>query len=157
MSTLHAKTVTGDLKTLDKKDISRALDFAIDEFENKGTQLKISNLDEGYAQYIAANEAKLKEFKSIIERVSFSQFFQPVVDMKTKEATHYEILSRFESGDTQEWIRFGEDAGPRPRLRPRPSASAPSTTSNSRLVTRALNFQSTSPASPSAMRNSAKN
>jgi EAL domain-containing protein (putative c-di-GMP-specific phosphodiesterase class I) len=31
--------------------------------------------------------------------------------MKTKEATHYEILSRFESGDTQEWIRFGEDAG----------------------------------------------
>lgn len=108
---LQAKTVTGDLKTLDKKDISRALDFTIDEFENKGTRLEVKNLGEGYAQYISSNEMKLKEFKSIIERVSFTQFFQPIVDIKTKEATHYEILSRFENGDTQEWIRFGEDAG----------------------------------------------
>lgn len=108
---LQAKTVTGDLKTLDKKDISRALDFTIDEFENKGTQLKVKDLSEGYAQYLSSNETKLKEFKSIIERVSFTQFFQPVIDMKTKEATHYEILSRFDNGNTQEWIRFGEDAG----------------------------------------------
>ncbi|MGB4106221.1 MAG: EAL domain-containing protein [Alphaproteobacteria bacterium] len=107
----QSRTVSGDLKNLDKKDIARALDFSIDEFGQKGTAKGVKTLDDGYAEYLASNEAKLKEFKSIIERVSFTQFFQPIVDIKTREATHYEILSRFENGDTQEWIRFGEDAG----------------------------------------------
>lgn len=107
----QSRTVSGDLKTLDKKDIARALDYSIDEFSENGTAKGVKTLGDGYAEYLSSNEARLKEFKSIIERVSFSQFFQPVVDIKTKEATHYEILSRFENGDAQEWIRFGEDAG----------------------------------------------
>jgi PAS domain S-box-containing protein len=108
---LQSKTITGDLKSLDKRDISRAINHTINEFEDKGAKFDIGTIGEGYEQYIDVNQMKLKEFKSIIERVSFTQHFQPVVDIKTKKLRHYEILSRFETGDTQEWIRFGEDAG----------------------------------------------
>ena len=109
---IDTKTVAGDLKTMDKKDIARAVDFTIEQFGEKGAgQLPVKDLGDGYQQYISANEMKLKEFKSIIERVSFTQLFQPVADIRTKELFYYEILSRFENGDSQEWIRFGEDAG----------------------------------------------
>ncbi|MEZ5813704.1 MAG: EAL domain-containing protein [Alphaproteobacteria bacterium] len=57
------------------------------------------------------NEEKLKEFKSIVDRVDFDIVFQPIVEIKTKEPEFYETLTRFRQGETKDWIKFGEDVG----------------------------------------------
>lgn len=106
-----SKTVTSDLSELSERDASRALMYTIHEFERKGTDLTIETLNSGLKSYVNANAARIREFQSIIERTHFNLYFQPIVNLKTLQASHYEILCRFETGDTMEWIMFGEDIG----------------------------------------------
>lgn len=108
---VHAKTISSDLSTMSDHDAARALVYTINEFERKGTKLTIESLNSGFASYAEANAQKLKEFQAIIQRLDFSLFFQPIVDLDTLEVSHYEMLSRFNKGDTMEWIMFGEDMG----------------------------------------------
>ncbi len=108
---IQVKTVTSDLSEISERDASRALLYTIHEFERKGTELTIETLNSGLKAYVSANAQRMKEFQNIIERTNFNLYFQPIVNLKTLEASHYEILCRFEEGDTQEWIMFGEDVG----------------------------------------------
>lgn len=108
---IEAKTVTSDLSDMSERDASRALLYTIHEFERKGTDLTIETLNSGLKSYVSANAQRMKEFQSIIERTHFSLYFQPIVNLKTMAASHYEILCRFEEGDTLEWVMFGEDIG----------------------------------------------
>lgn len=110
---LCAKTISADLEKLSNEEAARAVFYAISEFEKTGPDkdFEIESLDTGFETHVSNNEAKIKEFKSIIDRVDFDVYFQPIVDLKTKEAGYYEALSRFRSGDTQEWVMFGEDVG----------------------------------------------
>jgi EAL domain-containing protein (putative c-di-GMP-specific phosphodiesterase class I) len=108
---ITTKTVTSDLSELSERDASRALMYTIHEFERKGTELTIETLNSGLKSYVNANAARIREFQSIIERTHFNLYFQPIVDLKTLQASHYEMLCRFEKGDTLEWIMFGEDIG----------------------------------------------
>lgn len=108
---IQLKTITSDLAQLSEQEASRALIYTIHEFERKGTDFTIETLNTDLKTYLSANARRLKEFQGIIEQTHFALYFQPIVNLKTLEATHYEILSRFASGDTQEWIMFGEDVG----------------------------------------------
>ncbi len=109
--TISTRTVSSDLANLTERDVSRALVYTINEFERKGTTLSIETLNSGFKAYVSANAQKMREFQNMIESSSFTLHFQPIVDMKTLEATHYEILSRFAQGETMEWVMFGEDIG----------------------------------------------
>ena len=113
---LNSASVTGDLKAMDKTEIARALEHTIKKYAEQGSTMKIDTLNKGYTDYLSANAAKLKELKATIDRVSFGQHFQAIVNMKTKELLHYEVLTRFEQGETADWIRFAEDAGLAPDL-----------------------------------------
>lgn len=108
---IASKTVTSDLSDMSERDASRALLYTIHEFERRGTELTIETLNSGLKSYVSANAQRMKEFQSIIERTHFSLYFQPIVNLKTMDASHYEILCRFEEGDTMEWVMFGEDIG----------------------------------------------
>jgi len=108
---IQAKTISSDLSALDEKNAARALVYTINEFERKGTKLTIENLNSGFTDYAKANAEKIKEFQALIQRLDFALFFQPIVNLKTMEVSHYEMLSRFNRGDTMEWIMFGEDIG----------------------------------------------
>lgn len=113
---LNSASVTGDLKAMDKTEIARALEHTIKKYAQQGSTLKIDTLNNGYTDYLSANAAKLKELRAAIDRVSFGQHFQAIVNMKTKELLHYEVLTRFEQGETTDWIRFAGDAGFAPDL-----------------------------------------
>ncbi len=113
---VQTKTVTSDLTALDERDAAKALVYTINEFERKGTKLTIENLNSGFADYAKANAQKIKEFQALIQRLDFSLYFQPIVNLKTMEVSHYEMLSRFKSGDTLEWMMFGEDMGMAPEF-----------------------------------------
>ncbi len=109
---VQSKTVSADLSSLSERDTTKALIYTINEFERKGTSLTIENLNSGFKTYVSANAHKILEFKTIVERLNFDLHFQPIVDLETNEAVHYEMLSRFKDrGSTQEWIVFGEDIG----------------------------------------------
>ncbi len=108
---VSTKTVASDLSDMSDRDAARALVYTINEFERKGTDLTIDNLNTGFKAYVAANAQKIKDFQSLVERLDFKMYFQPIVNLQTLEASHFEMLSRFEEGDTMEWIMFGEDIG----------------------------------------------
>jgi EAL domain-containing protein (putative c-di-GMP-specific phosphodiesterase class I) len=113
---IATKTIGSDLSALSERDAARALVYTINEFERNGTSLTIENLNSGFKAYAEANAQKIKEFKALIERLDFALYFQPIVDLKTMEVSHYEMLSRFKTGDTLEWIMFGEDIGMAPEF-----------------------------------------
>lgn len=108
---VETKTITSDLSEMSEREASRALLYTIHEFERKGTDITIETLNSGLKTYVSANAQRMKEFQNIIERTHFNLHFQPIVNLKTLEASHYEILCRFEQGDTLEWVMFGEDIG----------------------------------------------
>ncbi|MCD8526523.1 MAG: EAL domain-containing protein [Alphaproteobacteria bacterium] len=108
---VQSKTITSDVSTLSERDTARALIYTINEFERKGADLTIENLNSGFKSYLAANAQKIKDFQNLITRLNFQLFFQPIVDTTTLQVSHYEMLSRFEEGDTMEWVVFGEDIG----------------------------------------------
>lgn len=108
---VSSKTVTSDAATLSERDTARAIIYTINEFERKGADLTIENLNSGFKAYLAANTQKIKDFQTLIKRLDFQLVFQPIVDASTLQISHYEMLSRFEQGDTMEWVVFGEDIG----------------------------------------------
>lgn len=108
---ISSKTVESDISSLSERDAARALVYTINEFERKGTALSIESLNSGFDNYMKSNAEKVKQFQGFIDRLSFSLHLQPIVDLKTLEPTHYEMLCRFDEGDTQEWVMFGEDIG----------------------------------------------
>lgn len=113
---VQSKTVTAELASLTERDAARALFYTISEFERKGTDLTIENLNSGFKAYVSANAHKIKEFQNLIDRLDFSLHFQPIIDLHSLEASHYEMLCRFDAGDTQEWVMFGEDVGLAPEF-----------------------------------------
>ncbi len=108
---IESKTLKTDLEDLSDHEAARALHHTMSAFEEHGAKFDVDGLSSGFSTLVKSNEEKLKEFKSIIERVDFEIVFQPVMNLKTKEADHYETLSRFRQGEIQEWIKFGEDVG----------------------------------------------
>ncbi len=108
---IKTKTITSDLSELSERDAAKALVYTINEFSRKGAELTIESLNSGLEAYTSANVDKMKEFQSLIDRLDFKLHYQPIVNLKTEEVSHYEMLSRFSSGDTMEWVMFGEDMG----------------------------------------------
>ena len=108
----RSKTVETDLSTLSDKETSKALFYTMSEFEKKGTDLTIETLGSSFQAYVTANAHKMAEFKEIVFSQQFMMNFQPIVDLHTGEASHYEMLARFKDGTPPfEWICFAEDVG----------------------------------------------
>lgn len=109
---IETKTVEGNLSELSDREASMALLYTINEFEKQGKNFSISSLNQGFDSFVYANMQKVKDFKQIIAAQRFDLAFQPVVDLKTLDISHYEILVRFEAGKSPfELISFGENIG----------------------------------------------
>lgn len=109
---VEGKTVSADLSSLSERETTKALIYTINEFERKGASLSIETLNSGFKTYVSVNAQKISQFKTMVEQLAFDLHFQPIVDLVTGEAVHFEMLSRFKDDTpTQEWIMFGEDIG----------------------------------------------
>ena len=107
--TISTHTIQADLDSLTGQEASRALFYTLNEEKNDEDGVSIVSLGDNYKKKVKDNKSKLEEFKDIVERVDFDIHFQPIVDLKTEETTHFEVLSRFRNGDTLDWIMFAED------------------------------------------------
>ena len=108
-----SKTIPAEVAELTEREAARALIYTINEFERRGTDLNVDTLGAGFEQFVTENAQKIQRFKTMITQLNFQLYFQPIVDLKTYELVHFEMLSRFkdEGSSTQEWIMFGEDIG----------------------------------------------
>lgn len=102
---------TGDME-LNERELAKALVYTINAFEEKGVDMEVSSFAEGFKTYVADNAKKIKTFKAMVTKLDFQLYFQPIVDLATFEASHFEMLTRFpDGGSPYEWISFGEDMG----------------------------------------------
>ena len=108
---IKTKSISANMEDMDGKDITRALFYTLNEFERKGADMNVETLHSSFKIFVAANTQKIKEFKNIIQNLDFSMHFQPIVQLKDRECSHYEMLCRFKEGNTFEWIMFGEGIG----------------------------------------------
>lgn len=109
---IKGKTVSADLQSLSERETMKALIYTINEFERKGTAFNVETLNTGFKAYLSANAQKIHQFKTMVAQLSFDFEFHPIVDLKTFELSHFEMLSRFrEEGSTREWVAFAEDIG----------------------------------------------
>lgn len=110
---VNIKNVNVDTKGMDEMDITRALFYTLNEFERVGTDIpkELSTLSSCLKVFVTNNTIKIREFKKIVQDLDFQMYFQPIVDLKTRECSHYEMLCRFREGNTYEWIMFGEGIG----------------------------------------------
>lgn len=108
---IKQKTIdTGD-ENMNMKDMSRALLYTLNEFERNGTDIEAGSLNNSFESYMNANSEKTQELKNFIQSGNFEIHFQPIINLETRNLAHYEVLSRFTHGDTQEWMIFCEDVG----------------------------------------------
>ncbi len=108
---IKTKSISADMSDMNERDATRALFYTLSEFERQGTDMTIENLNSSFKAYVAANTQKIQQFKKILDNLAFSMHFQPIVNLETVECTHYEMLCRFQEGNTFEWVMFGEDIG----------------------------------------------
>lgn len=112
-----AKKVDLNDDTLSERELANAVMYTINQFEKQGKDFSILSLEAGFETFLEANAQKISEFKTIINQSRFDLKFQPIVDLKTGEAAHYEVLVRFADGKSPyEAIVFCEDVGLSPEL-----------------------------------------
>lgn len=112
-----AKTVDLSDDTLSERELAKAVMYTINQFEKQGGAFNILSLETGFENFLEQNAQKISDFKSIINQARFNLNFQPIVDLKTGQAAHYEVLVRFEGGKSPyEAIVFCEDVGLSPEL-----------------------------------------
>lgn len=114
---IGGKTVDADIASLNEREFTRALVYTMNEFEEKGQDIDINNLSEGFKSFVTQNAGKAKELKRVIATLDFELNFQPIVSLENFYISHYEVLTRFEEGKSPyETIRFCEDIGMAPEM-----------------------------------------
>ena len=109
---IGSSSIDASSEALSEREMSRALMYSLNEFEKKGSDISIENLDEGFKGFVADSAKKIQEFKTMVTNLDFRLHFQPIVSLKDLEVSHYEMLTRFEGGGSPyEMITFGEDIG----------------------------------------------
>ncbi len=111
---VHIHTLPGDMKDISAKEALRGLMYTLEQFRQKGSEVKIVSIGDGLKACKSDNNEKKKIFQGMIQRMQFQLHFQPIVNLKTLEAKHFEMLSRFDNGEAADWITFGEDVGMAP-------------------------------------------
>lgn len=114
--TVEDKTIQANTADMSSKEASRAILYTLNEFERNGVNMSAETLSEGFDSHLKANTEKIGELKNFIANNSFDLYFQPIVRLADESLCHYETLSRFSYGNTQDWIMFCEDIGMAPEF-----------------------------------------
>ncbi len=98
---------------LGRKDAGQALVYAINTFAAaEGDAFDISSLANGLKGQMADTMGRITRLKQCFADGDFRIVFQPIVDLKSRETHHHEVLTRFaEGGSPFETIRFAEEVG----------------------------------------------
>ena len=96
-------------------DNMRALLFSLQRFSQGVDGFNAINMKDGCSDLLEVTTARIKDFKSMMQKGAFMLVYQPIVDLQTRKVHHYEALTRYDSSDMSmspfEMICFAEDVG----------------------------------------------
>lgn len=94
-------------------DAAQALLYAINRFaETKGEGFSIGSLKDGFDKMVKETVERVVEVRETVSNDDVELNFQPIVDLKTGKAHHYEVLSRLKNGQSPfDLVCFAEQVG----------------------------------------------
>lgn len=112
-SAFQSTTLPAGEAELQSADAARAVVYAIRKFAENSPGFDLGSLASGYDSMLEETRRHIVQLRNIINERRFKLAFQPIVDLKTRKAMHYEALVRFDmrGGSPYELIAFAEQAG----------------------------------------------
>ncbi|MDP6342966.1 MAG: EAL domain-containing protein [Alphaproteobacteria bacterium] len=96
-------------------DDAKALLYTINKFSEQRQDFTIGDLQQSYKMMLEETRGQILVFKNTVTQGEFDVFFQPIVDLRTRNVHHYEALVRLRDGGPEEspfkFITFAENAG----------------------------------------------
>ncbi len=112
---IEAATIDAADANLSEKDSMRALVFSLQQFADNSEGFDVSEIAQKSEELIGGTAERVKAFRDVLDKGSFSLVYQPIVNLKSGDVHHYEALTRFDLPDmiNSQWemIRFAEDVG----------------------------------------------
>ena len=102
-----------DSGDLHPSEAGQALLYAINRFaETKGDGFRIGSLQDGFDAMVKDTVKRVVEVRDTVDNDDIELNFQPIVDLKTGIAHHYEVLSRLTNGQSPfDLVCFAEQVG----------------------------------------------
>ncbi len=94
-------------------DAAQAMLYAINRFaETKGEGFSLGSLRDGFDRMVKETVERVVEVRDTVSNDDVELNFQPIVDLKTHDIHHYEVLSRLKDGKSPfELVSFAEQVG----------------------------------------------
>ena len=106
-------TVSASPDELTSQEAAQALVYTINKVAAKGTaHLGVDSLALSFHEQMMETQDRIATFKAVVAGDKFDFAFQPVVDLESREVSHFEALARFAHGESPyQTIVFAEDVG----------------------------------------------
>ncbi len=111
--TPKASSISLESGDLHPSEAGQALLYAINRFaETKGEGFRIGSLQDGFDVMVKDTVKRVVEVRETVDNDSIELNFQPIVDLKTGQIHHYEVLSRLTNGKSPfDLVCFAEQVG----------------------------------------------
>lgn len=111
--TPKAASLSMNSKGLHPGDAAQTLLYAINRFaETKGEGFSIGSLQDGFDKMVKETVERVVEVRDTVSNDDVELNFQPIVDLKSGVAHHYEVLSRLKDGQSPfDLVCFAEQVG----------------------------------------------
>ena len=106
-------TVASSGDELTSAEAAQALVYTINKMAAKGTgHLGVSSLAVSFHEQVMETQDRIAAFKAVVSSNRFDFAFQPIVDLETRQISHFEALARFAHGESPyQTIVFAENVG----------------------------------------------
>ena len=106
-------TVASSGDELTSAEAAQALVYTINKMAAKGTgHLGVSSLAVSFHEQVMETQDRIAAFKAVVSSNRFDFAFQPIVDLETRQISHFEALARFTHGESPyQTIVFAENVG----------------------------------------------
>ncbi|MEO3427619.1 EAL domain-containing protein [Pelagibius sp. CAU 1746] len=111
--TVEEATVAASAGELTSEEAAQALVYTINKVAAQGTaNLAAGNLAASFHEQVMETQDRIAAFKAVVAANRFDFAFQPIVDLESREISHFEALTRFAHGESPyQTIVFAEDVG----------------------------------------------
>lgn len=109
----HPHTVPLSSESLEPEEAARALVYTINSFARSNRDgFTISTLAHGYEALLRETIERIADCRATLDDHRLKVAYQPIVDLKTRKVSYYELLSRVDGvKSTYEFITFAEQTG----------------------------------------------
>ena len=106
-------TVASSGDELTSAEAAQALVYTINKMAAKGAgHLGVSSLAVSFHEQVMETQDRIAAFKAVVSSNRFDFAFQPIVDLETRQISHFEALARFAHGESPyQTIVFAENVG----------------------------------------------